>query len=31
MQDMTAFGAPERKFHRPEAGFTVTEGRVVAG
>ncbi|WP_420899254.1 HK97 family phage prohead protease [Fertoeibacter niger] len=28
MQD---FGAPERKFHRPEAGIVVTEGHVVAG
>ncbi|MDT8856320.1 HK97 family phage prohead protease [Paracoccaceae bacterium Fryx2] len=25
------FGAPERKFHRPEAGITVTDGRVVEG
>ncbi|MBA3911558.1 MAG: HK97 family phage prohead protease [Rhodobacter sp.] len=25
------FGAPERKFHRPEAGLTVIEGHVVAG
>jgi HK97 family phage prohead protease len=25
------FGAPERKYHRPEAGLTVTDGRVVAG
>lgn len=24
-------GAPERKYHRPETGLTVTEGRVVAG
>jgi HK97 family phage prohead protease len=24
-------GAPERKYHRPEAGLQVTEGRVVAG
>jgi uncharacterized protein len=24
-------GAPERKFHRPEAGLTVAEGHVVAG
>lgn len=24
-------GAPERKYHRPEAGLVVTEGRVVAG
>lgn len=31
MQDMTAFGAPERKFHRPEAGFTVTEGKMIEG
>lgn len=28
MQD---FGAPERKFHRPEAGIVVTDGHVVAG
>ena len=25
------WGAPERKFHRPEAGLVVTEGHVVAG
>ncbi|AWD20404.1 HK97 family phage prohead protease [Pseudogemmobacter blasticus] len=25
------YGAPERKFHRPEAGLTVTEGHVVTG
>lgn len=25
------FGAPERKYHRPEAGLTVTDGQVVAG
>ncbi len=35
MQDMTAFGAPERKFHRPdsgpEAGFTFTEGKMIEG
>ena len=24
-------GAPERKYHQPEAGLTVTDGRVVAG
>ena len=33
--DMSGFGAPERKFHRPEGqvgpGITVTEGRLVAG
>jgi HK97 family phage prohead protease len=29
--DMTGFGAPERKFHRPDAGITVTDGVVVAG
>lgn len=33
--DMSGFGAPERKFHRPEGqagpGLTVTEGRLVAG
>ncbi|MGQ0565940.1 MAG: HK97 family phage prohead protease [Gemmobacter sp.] len=28
---MSGFGAPERKFHRPDAGFTVTEGRVIEG
>ncbi|NJM83024.1 MAG: HK97 family phage prohead protease [Tabrizicola sp.] len=28
---MTEFGAPERKFTRPEAGLTVTDGRLVAG
>lgn len=26
--EMTGFGAPERKFHRPEAGITVTDGAV---
>lgn len=26
-----AYGAPERKYHRPEAGLVVTEGRVVEG
>lgn len=25
------YGAPERKYHRPETGLTVTDGRVVAG
>lgn len=25
------YGAPERKYHRPEAGLAVTEGQVVAG
>jgi phage head maturation protease len=29
--DITGFGAPERKFHRPEAGITVTDGTVVSG
>ena len=29
--EMTGFGAPERKFHRPEAGITVTDGMVVSG
>ena len=29
--DMHEFGAPERKFHRPDAGITVTDGRVVEG
>jgi HK97 family phage prohead protease len=28
---MTDHGAPERKFHCPEAGLVVTEGHVVAG
>jgi HK97 family phage prohead protease len=28
---MDGFGAPERKFHRPEAGLTVTDGAVVEG
>lgn len=31
MTDFAEFGAPERKFHRPEAGITVTDGTVVAG
>ncbi len=31
MIGMTEFGAPERKFHRPEAGITVTDGAVVEG
>ena len=25
------YGAPERKYHRPDAGLTVTDGHVVAG
>jgi HK97 family phage prohead protease len=29
--EMTGFGAPERKFHRPDAGITVTDGTVVSG
>ena len=28
---MQAYGAPERKFHRPEAGLVVSEGHVVEG
>ena len=28
---MSDFGAPERKFHRPEAGLVVREGHVVEG
>ncbi|WP_374393531.1 HK97 family phage prohead protease [Tabrizicola sp.] len=28
---MSEFGAPERKFHRPEAGLVVSEGHVVEG
>ncbi len=28
---MSNFGAPERKFHRPEAGLVVREGHVVEG
>ena len=28
---MTEYGAPERKFHRPEAGLVVSEGHVVQG
>ena len=28
---MDGFGAPERKYHRPDAGLTVTEGRVISG
>ena len=28
---MTDWGAPERKFHRPEAGLVVSEGHVVQG
>ena len=29
--DMHEFGAPERKFHRPDAGILVTDGQVVEG
>ena len=28
---MTEYGAPERKFHRPEAGLVVSEGHMVQG
>lgn len=28
---MDGFGAPERKYHRPEAGLTVTDGQVISG
>jgi HK97 family phage prohead protease len=31
MGEMTQAGAPERKFHRPEAGITVTEGSRIEG
>jgi HK97 family phage prohead protease len=31
MDERTQAGAPERKFHRPEAGITVTEGSRVEG
>lgn len=31
MDEKTPAGAPERKFHRPEAGITVTEGSRVEG
>ena len=31
MMDISDFGAPERKFHRPDAGILVTEGQVVEG
>lgn len=31
MTNYNEFGAPERKFHRPDAGITVTDGRVVEG
>jgi uncharacterized protein len=31
MMEMTNWGAPERKYHRPEAGLVVTEGRTVQG
>lgn len=31
MMDMQVYGAPERKFHRPDAGITVTDGQVVEG
>jgi hypothetical protein len=29
--EMTGFGAPQRKFHRPDTGITVTDGVVVSG
>ena len=29
--DMQVYGAPERKFHRPDAGILVTDGVVVEG
>ena len=28
---MTDYGAPERKFHRPDKGLVVSEGHVVEG
>ena len=28
---METYGAPERKYLRPDAGLTVTDGRVVSG
>ena len=31
MMDMQVYGAPERKFHRPDAGLLVTDGVVVEG
>ena len=31
MMDMQVYGAPERKFHRPDAGLVVTDGQVVEG
>lgn len=31
MSGMTLAGAPERKFHRPEAGLVVTDGAVIEG
>jgi uncharacterized protein len=31
MTDIRDFGAPERKFHRPDAGILVTDGQVVEG
>ena len=31
MMDIRDFGAPERKFHRPDAGILVTDGQVVEG
>ena len=31
MMDMQVYGAPERKFHRPDAGILVTDGVVVEG
>ena len=31
MMDMQGYGAPERKFHRPDAGILVTDGVVVEG
>lgn len=31
MADFSCVGAPERKFHRPEVGLTVTDGYMVEG
>ena len=31
MMDMQVYGAPERKFHRPDAGLVMTDGQVVEG